>query len=170
MPSAAELSVSACFDAYGILNEHTASEISAPPYSLNDLLGKECVNRGGDSYASIQKWLVDNIQGLTKEAIYLNKGLRGAITTLPTLRTTLQKRPDVAIYDTADDEPQMLVQIEVDSGDMQKTARKLSLGLINQLHWQRNHQDTILTCTGFYFPHPCANTQGYVQISGTTVR
>ena len=58
LPSATELTVSACFDAYGILNKHTASEISAPPFTLNELLGREGVNRGGDSYASIQKWLV----------------------------------------------------------------------------------------------------------------
>ena len=32
LPSATELSVNAWFDAYGILNEHPASEISAQPY------------------------------------------------------------------------------------------------------------------------------------------
>ena len=161
LPSATELFVNAWFDAYGILNEHPASEISAQPYELHELLGRNCVYHV-DSYVGIQKWLVDKIRGLKEENIYLDKAIQG-MTTLPALGTTLYKRPDVAIYDADDDELLLLVQIEVDSGDLNKTARKLSLRLIDQLRWQRNHQDTILTCTGFYFPHPCANTKGYVQ-------
>ena len=55
----------------------------------------------------------------------------------------------------------MLVQIEVDSGNVE-TCRKLSLGLVDQLRLQRNHLDTINECRGFYLP-PCGNRAGYVQ-------
>ena len=150
-PSASERSFNACFDVYGMLLEEEAREIPSPAYTLHQLIGISSVNHV-NSYKNIQKWLVDNLQDMTEEKIHIDKEIR-SIKTLPTLGTTRRKRPDLVIYDTGDDEQaQVLVQIEVDSGDVETTCRKLSLGLVDQLRLQINHIDTINECRGFYFP------------------
>ena len=68
---------------------------------------------------------------------------------LPTLFSTL-KLPDICIYNRENARP--ILQIEVDSGGLKKTIRKLAFGLIDQLRHERNQNDSITTCTGFYFP------------------
>ena len=69
---------------------------------------------------------------------------------LPPLFSTLRKVPDLCIYNRENTRP--LVQIEVDSGDLRHTVRKLALGLVDQLRHERNRNDAITYCTGFYFP------------------
>lgn len=46
---------------------------------------------------------------------------------------------------------ELVLQIEVESETLEKTIRKLSLGIIDQLCWLRNHDDSILQCSGFCF-------------------
>ena len=58
--------------------------------------------------------------------------------------------PDICIYNRDNTRP--ISQIEVDSGGLKKTIRKLALGLINQLRHERNRNDSNTTCTGFYIP------------------
>ena len=58
--------------------------------------------------------------------------------------------PDICIYNRDNTRP--ILQVEVDSGGLKKTIRKLALGLIDQLRHERNQNDSITTCTGFYFP------------------
>ena len=54
----------------------------------------------------------------------------------------------------------VLVQVEVESSNKDSTIRKLTLGLIDQLRWLRNHTTSITKCSGFYFMNH--RTRGHV--------
>ena len=62
--------------------------------------------------------------------------------------TSTHKRPDLQIISTNN---HVLVQVEVESSSKDSTIRKLTLGLIDQLRWLRNHTMSITKCSGFYF-------------------
>ena len=78
--------------------------------------------------------------------------------TLPSLCTTARIKPDLTIYDSSKDE--VLVQVEVESN-----VRKLQFGLVHQLHLERNRDDTVTTCTGFYFPYTVARHVVEVKVT-----
>ena len=79
--------------------------------------------------------------------IQVNKSGHTCNCPLPPLVSSLRKIPDLCIYDR-NDKTRILLQLEVDSGDLNKTLRKLALSLIDQLRY-----DSITTCIGFYFPN-----------------
>ena len=68
---------------------------------------------------------------------------------MPELSVSQRQRPDLQILHST--QRRVLVQIGVESGgDKQRTLRKLTYGLIEQVHYLRNRQ-VYDTCSGFYF-------------------
>ena len=76
---------------------------------------------------------------------------------LPPLISSQRKIPDLCTYDRKD-KTRVLLQIEVDSGDLNKTLRKVALVRIDQLLYERNLDDSISICIGFYFPNNSSST------------
>ena len=107
-------------------------------------------------YELISHWLKDKLRGM-RINIETNRSIHTSMHPLPPLLSSLKRLPDLGLYDRNND-PRLLLQIEVDSGGMNKTIRKLCLGLIDQLRFERNLDDTITTCIGFYFPNNSSST------------
>ena len=107
-------------------------------------------------YEFISNWLKNKLKDM-RINIETNRSIHTSMHPLPPLLSLLKKLPDLGLYDRNND-PRLLLQIEVDSGDMNKTIRKLSLGLMDQLRFERNLDDTITTCIGFYFPNNSSST------------
>ena len=76
---------------------------------------------------------------------------------LPPLISSQRKIPDLCTYDRKD-KTRVLLQIEVDSGDLNKTLRKVALVRIDQLLYERNLDDSISICIVFYFPNNSSST------------
>ena len=88
----------------------------------------------------------------TKLTVVPERSLNLPGPTAPGLETTLMKRPDVGLYYHFRGEQYVIIQIEVDSGDYQKTCVKLADGIALQLVWQRNRDGDITSCSALYFP------------------
>ena len=116
----------------------TESEI----YTLSALLGRQ-QSQLEDHRGAYQAIKLDRAQ-IPTDRIHIDCKIAG-IEGCPQLLTSELKKPDLPIIS---DDQCVLVQIEVDSGDVERTVRKLGIGLVDQLCWLRNH---ITKCGGFYF-------------------
>ena len=123
-------------------------ESAENPYTLSDLLRRpqlQLVDHR-EAYRAIMQWLVDVTQ-IPAESILIDHKI-AVMEGCPLLWTSECKKPDLQIISA---NKCVLVQIEVDSGDMESTVRKLGMGLVDQLRWLRNHHRTSITkCSGFY--------------------
>ena len=129
-------------------------------YSLSDMnISPEIANDTTtrvQMYEFISKWLEVKLKSMQIN-IETNRSIHSSTQPLPPLISSLKKLPDLGLYDGGN-HPRLLLQIEVDSGDMNRTIRKLGLGLIDQLRFERNLDDTITTCVGYYFPNNSSYT------------
>lgn len=116
---------------------------------LCTLLGQSPGTDHYQSYVAIQLWLNDVLNlNLTTE-IKINTLIEDT-TSIPPLETSTRKKPDLQIVTTR--RHHVLVQIEVEPGnDKDRTIRKLTYGLVDQLCWLRNCRTNITKCSGFYF-------------------
>ena len=108
-------------------------------------------------YELISVWLGNKLNSIHIGDIKVNKSMQTSNYPLPPLISSLRKIPDLCIYDRIQ-KTRILLQIEVDSGNLKRTLRKLALSLIDQLRYQRNLDDSISTCIGFYFPNNSSST------------
>ena len=100
----------------------------------------------------IADWLM-NMLDESEYVIETNKAMVDSFNKAPPLKSTSRKHPDLCIYRNYPDEKRRtIIQIEVHSGDFIMSLRKLALGLMDQLRVQRNVNDQIFSCCGFYFP------------------
>lgn len=97
-------------------------------------------------YRAIQEWLGDKV-GAPIGRVLIDQEIV-CTRDSPVLWTGGRKRPDLQIISNNNC---ILVQIEVKSGKKETTIRKLTLGLVDQLRWLRNHNTAICKCSGFYF-------------------
>ena len=133
----------------------TPEEGTNPPsYSLKAVLtlnGRNLTGAMNDHYSGytqIRSWMVEKL-GVTSDRMCTNREMVN-IRSLTSLGTSLRKRPDVVVVMDSNLK-EVVVQIEVESETLSKTIRKLALGLVDQLRWLRNHDDSIMQCSGFYF-------------------
>ena len=113
------------------------------PYKLCDLQGQ--VDDHKDARDAIKDWLANKAE-IPAHRILIDKKIAGLIG-FPLLWTSGCKRPDLQVTSAN----KCVLQIEVESGDLESTVRKLGIGLVDQLRWLRNHKTTIKKCSGFYF-------------------
>ena len=148
-PSASHSSAISQIYSYDLMIWGGEEESTENPYKLSDLLGRpqsQLVDHR-EAYHAIMEWLVDVTQ-IPAESILIDHKIAG-MEDCPLLWTSECKRPDVPLTSA---NKCVLVQREVDSGDMESTVRKLGVGLVDQLCWLRNHNRTsIMKCSGFYF-------------------
>ena len=117
------------------------------PYKLCDLLEvqQSLLENHKDAYDAIMDWLVNKAE-IPAHRILIDNKITGLIG-CPLLSTSECKRPDLQVTSAN----KRVVQIEVDSGNLESTVRKLGIGLVDQLRWLRNHRTIIKKCSGFYF-------------------
>ena len=118
-------------------------------YTLSELLDCSQMNDHQETYIAISEWLHKKVR-VPPSTILINQAIN-EIKHNPPLWTSTCKRPDLYIVTT--DMEHVLVQVEVESGRNKKsTIMKLTLGVMDQLCWLRNHVHTgIMKCSGFYF-------------------
>ena len=131
---------------YNLLLLGTTTGESENSYTLSALLGRQQsqLEAHREAYKAIKQCLV-NMAKIPAESILIDHKIAG-IEGL--LWTSECKKPNLQIISA---NRCVLVQIEVDSGDMESTLRKLGIGLVEQLRWLRNHRTSITKCGGFYF-------------------
>ncbi len=98
--------------------------------------------------ADVKTWICDlySIDEDEEDSVVLiNQAMPSAISN-NSLWTKVRKHPDVTVYDPGLD-AELILQIEVDSGDRDSTIFVLVLGLTDQ---SRYYDSTI--SSGFYFP------------------
>ena len=145
-PSASLSSANKWFNPYSLVSSKV--EVGTLlEYTLNDLLGCPPGSNHQESYKVIKGWLTERLNLTKGERIYIDKAVADS-KDVPPLWTSTHKRPDLQIVSTTN---HVLVQVEVDSSNKDSTIRKLTLGLIDQLRWLRNHTMSITKCSGFYF-------------------
>ena len=134
---------------YNLMLLGTATGASENTYTLSALLRRQQseVEPHTAAYQAINQWLVNEAQ-IPDENILIDHKIAGMEGCCTLLWTSECKRPDLQIISA---NKCVLVQIEVDSGDMESTHRKLGIGLVDQLRWLRNHGTSITKCGGFYF-------------------
>ena len=91
--------------------------------------------------------------GEVDTCVRINQSMPSEITN-GTLWTTQRKSPDVTTYSSPSeleqDEVELEVVIEVDSGNKDSTIFKLALDLVDLNRYYRNRDSQISGCTGFY--------------------
>ena len=142
-PSASLSSANKWFNPYTLVSSKVEVGGSSE-YTLNDLLGCPPGSNHQESYEAIKGWLTKRLSLTGGESISIDREVADA----HPLWTSTHKRPDLQIVSTTN---HVLVQVEVDSSNKDSTIRKLTLGLIDQLRWLRNHTTSITKCSGFYF-------------------
>ena len=102
-----------------------------------------------ESYSHIKEWLESEIDEVT---IKINASIHQDLEPLAVLlNTSHRKHPDLAIYSS--NGRTLLIQLQVQSGPIYSTLKKLAIGLAGQLIWQRNNiSTTIDTCYGYFLP------------------
>ena len=157
LPSATQSSASVWFDHYNLIN-YAEERGELPAYELHDLTGLALSPGTGQQalLADIKAWLTRRLTLHAHDSILLDKTLVGT-TANTSIWTNLCKRPDVQIVNSTCN--QVMVQMGVESGKKEWSVNKLTLGLVDQLCWLRNHDTHITACTGFYI---MKTTKGHV--------
>ena len=124
-----------------------------PAYTLEDLSGTE---------SDLAGWLKMQMKPASFD-IEINKEI--SLVGMAPLAVTTKQRPDVAII-VPSSKGRKYVQIEIESGkNRPATLKKLEIGLVDQLRYQRNLNDTVMSCSGFYFP--CYRATQVVKVTVT---
>lgn len=142
LPSALQVSASELFFQYDLVI-FGIEEGEVPEYTLEDLLEQAPGTNHREVYSAIKQWVAPSL--CHGESIVIDIAVTDTKCT-PPLDTSTNKRSGVQIVTNNN---HLLVQVEVDLGN--KKEATLTLGLLDQLRWLRNHQTTISSCSGFYF-------------------